>query len=342
MESGARRYAGFAVVIIIMAILFAAVLFTGPVKIPATEVLEVISGRDKDSVAAAIVMQSRLPMAVTALLAGAALSVAGAMMQTLFRNPLAGPSILGVSSGASLGVAVVMMGCGAGITSAGITGSYIGQLAGAICGAMAVILLISAFSSSVKNGIMLLIIGVMIGYLASSAISLLNYLSTAERLKNFTIWGLGSFSGVTRTSLPFYAIGVLLPSAAAMLCVKPLDALLLGERYARSMGYDIRRIRTVMLLVSGLLTAAVTAFCGPIGFIGLIVPHIVRVGFRTSSHSVLLPASFLTGGAVALLCTLLSCTISDTQIPVNVITPLLGVPVIIFLILNRRRLPYFN
>lgn len=341
MSRSRRTIASFPIVILITITLFASMLFIGPVDIPVKNVIDVILGKETDTIATGIILESRLPMALTALLAGASLSVAGAMMQTLFRNPLAGPSILGVSSGASLGVAVVMMGS-VGLASTGNIGSYWAQLLGAICGSMIVILLISAFSSSVKNGIMLLIIGVMIGYLASSAMSLLNYIATAERLKNFTVWGLGSFSGVTKSTLPFYSIGILIPAIAAMLCVKPLDALLLGERYAKSMGYNIRRTRTTLLLISGILTASVTAFCGPIGFIGLIVPHIVRVGFGCSTHRILLPASFIVGGAVALLCALLSCIIADTQVPINVITPILGVPVIIFLILNRRKLPYFN
>jgi iron complex transport system permease protein len=280
-------------------------------------------------------------MACTAMLAGAALSVAGLLLQTTFDNPLAGPSILGVSTGSSLGVAIVMLALGGSIGHN--LGSYVSILAGALLGAGIIILTLLAFSSIVKSSIMLLIIGILVSHLASSAISLLNFFSTQEGVHSFVIWGLGNFSGVTFERLPIFASLIIIALGLSLLLVKPLNALLLGTRYAENLGVNIRATRNKLLILSGILTAVVTAFCGPIGFIGLIVPHIARLALKSSNHIVLLPATALCGAVIALLCSLISVLpISSGVIPINAITPIIGVPIIIYIILNRKRILYFN
>lgn len=323
--------------------LFAVAILHGAVEVPAAEALKAIAGSSEaDSLSRVIVMESRLPMAVTALLAGAALSIAGLMLQTTFQNPLAGPSILGVSSGASMGVSIVMLLGGSMLMAAGPL-QYASAIIGAVVGAAAVILLLLALSSMLRSSTMLLIAGIMIGYLASAVISLLNFFAPADSVKSFVVWGLGSFGGVSLRELPLFACITGLAVVGSMLLAKPLDALLMGERYAANMGYSIPRLRSLLLSVSGLLTAVVTAFCGPIGFLGLVVPHIARILLRTSSHHVLLPATALCGAMLSLLCSVLTVVPGMSGVlPINAITPVIGVPVIIYILLNRRKLAYFN
>ncbi len=317
-------------------------LVFGSIDIPFGEVVNAILGGEvSKSTWKTIVVETRLPMALTATLAGAALAVAGLLLQTTFDNPLAGPSILGVSTGSSLGVAVVMLAMG-GIIGESLS-SYISILLGAIVGAAVVMLILLFFSSIVKSTAMLLIIGIMVGYLTSSAISLLNFFSTQEGVHSFVIWGMGNFSGITLERLPIFSILVLLSLIFSFMLVKPLNALLLGARYAENLGVSIKATRNKLLLLSGVLTAVVTAFCGPIGFIGLIVPHIARLALRSSNHTVLLPATALAGAVVALLCNLISVLpASWGVIPINAITPVIGVPIIIYIIVNRKKILYFN
>lgn len=319
--------------------LFAALLFVGTVEIPASEVWNAICGGGDES-SRLIVTQLRLPMALTALLAGAGLALAGLLLQTVFDNPLAGPSILGVSTGASLGVAVLMLLFGGAALSAGYFAALLG---GALLGAATVLAALLLFSTVVRSSAILLIIGILISYLASSAISLLNFFATQEGVHSYVIWGLGNFSGVTLDRLAVFAPSVLLPAGCCFLLVKPLNALLLGDVYAVSMGVSIRATRNALLALSGILTAAVTAFCGPIGFLGLVVPHVARMACGTSNHSALLPSTLLFGGATGLLCAFLSVWLGGgSLIPVNAITPVLSVPVIIYVILNRDRLSYMR
>lgn len=319
--------------------LFAALLFVGTVEIPASEVWSAIWGGGDES-SRLIVSQLRLPMALTALLAGAGLSLAGLLLQTVFDNPLAGPSILGVSTGASLGVAVLMLLFGGAALSAGYFATLLG---GALLGAAAVLGALLLFSTVVRSSAILLIIGILISYLASSAISLLNFFATQEGVHSYVIWGLGNFSGVTLDRLAVFAPSVIIPAACCFLLVKPLNALLLGDVYAVSMGVSIRATRNALLALSGILTAAVTAFCGPIGFLGLVVPHVARMACGTSNHSALLPSTLLFGGTTGLLCAFLSVWLGGgSLIPVNAITPVLSVPVIIYVILNRDRLSYMR
>lgn len=326
----------------LLLILFPACLIIGSVNIPFNEVLNILIGNEATRKTwEIIVIETRLPMACTAMLAGAALSVAGLLLQTTFDNPLAGPSILGVSTGSSLGVAIVMLALGGSIGHS--LGSYVSILAGALLGAGIIILTLLAFSSIVKSSIMLLIIGILVSHLASSAISLLNFFSTQEGVHSFVIWGLGNFSGVTFERLPIFASLIIIALGLSLLLVKPLNALLLGARYAENLGVNIRATRNKLLILSGVLTAVVTAFCGPIGFIGLIVPHIARLALKSSNHIVLLPATALCGAVIALLCSLISVLpISSGVIPINAITPIIGVPIIIYIILNRKRILYFN
>ncbi len=318
-------------------------LFVGSVTIEVSEVWDALTGKATDSVTEYIVLQSRLPMAITAILAGASLSAAGLIMQTAFRNPLAGPSILGISSGSSLGVAIVVLTAGMINMPDFSPENPIIILLGAVIGAAFIIFVLGLMSAVLSNSAALLIAGVMISYLCSSIISLLNFFAPAEDVKMFVVWGLGSFSAVTLSRLPVFTILTFLSLVGAMLLAKPLDAMLLGERYASNLGYDIRRLRTTLLLVSGALTAITTAYCGPIGFIGLIVPHICRGIFSTSSHYVIMPASILGGAVIALLCNLGS-VLPDSfgVIPVNTITPIIGVPVIVYLLINRKNLRWMN
>lgn len=343
MKHGLRHTLLFTLLLAAILLLFLGCLLIGSVNIPVRDVLMILFGETgTDGIPdfwQVIVLESRLPMAVAALLSGCALGVAGLLMQTTFQNPLAGPSVLGVSAGASLGVAVVML---AGL-SIGTDGNQFGPLIGAMLGSVLIIIVLTGFSAIVKSSLMLLIIGMMISYLVSSFISLFNYIAPAEGLKSYVMWGLGSFAGLRLEQLPMFTILVGVGTAVSWLMVKPLNAFLLGERYAENMGYSLTRIRTSLLLLSGFLTATVTSYCGPIGFIGLIVPHIARMIFRTSNHATVLPATLMTGGMTALLCAFLSVMpIGKGIIPVNVVTPVIGVPFIVYLVLNRKRMQFFN
>ena len=266
------------------------------------------------------------------------------MLQTAFNNPLAGPSILGINSGASLGVAMVMLLGGGTIATAGVSLSgFFAIVLGAFIGSMVVMGLILFFSTLIKSNIMLLITGMMIGYITSSAISLLNFFATAEGVHSYMIWGMGNFSGVSLEQMPYFASFTLLGLMIAILLIKPLNALLLGNRYAENLGVNIKRTRNLLLVSTGILTAVTTAFCGPVSFIGLAVPHIARLILGTSNHNSLLPVTLLTGGAVALLCNLICILPGESGIiPLNAVTPVLGAPVILYVIVNQRRIQYFN
>ncbi len=327
---------------LLIAVLLPLNLIYGSIDIPLGEVVKsLVGGNVSKSTWETIVVETRLPMALTATLAGAALAVAGLLLQTTFDNPLAGPSILGVSTGSSLGVAVVMLAMG-GVVGEAIS-SYMSILFGAIVGAAVVMAILLFFSSMVKSTTMLLIIGIMVSHLTSSAISLLNFFSTQEGVHSFVIWGLGNFTGVTLNRMPMFSMLILLSLALSFMLVKPLNALLLGARYAENLGVSIKATRNKLLLLSGMLTAIVTAFCGPIGFLGLVVPHIARLALRSSNHTVLLPATALSGAVIALLCNLISVLpASWGVIPINAITPVIGVPIIIYIIINRKKILYFN
>lgn len=326
---------------VLIVLLFVANLLVGSVSIPAGEVLRILLGEDTGRASwRYIVWEARLPQALTAMLAGSALAACGLLLQTAFRNPLAGVSILGVNSGAGLGVAVVMLLLG-GTLSAGAfsLSGFFSVLAGAFAGALAVMALILFFSTVVRSNVMLLIIGLMVGYLVSSVVSLLNFMSTAEGVQSYMVWGMGHFGGVSLRQMPAFAAVVLAGLAGALLLVKPLNALLLGERYAENLGVRVRRMRHVLLVVVGVLTAVTTAFCGPVLFIDLAVPHIARLLLPTANHRLLLPATMLAGAVVALACNL-ACVLPGGAglIPLNAVTPLIGAPIVIYVIVRQRTL----
>lgn len=318
--------------------LFALCLFQGTVSIAPRSVAAALVGRETASVEAFIVREVRFPAALTALLSGAALATSGLLLQTVFRNPLADPSILGINSGAGLGVAIVMLALGGSFTASGFSLSgFLLVITSAFLGASVIIVLLLFFSTLIRSSLMLLIVGIMISYVTSSVISLLNYAATAEGVHSYVIWGLGNFSGVSRAHLPGFSAVIVAALATATLMVKSLDLLLLGGDYASNLGLHVRRARTLCLLVTGVLTATVTAYCGPIAFIGLAVPHIARMMLASAKHCHLLPLTMLTGGGLALLCCVIS-TLPRSQglIPLNVITPFFGVPVILYVLLRRR------
>ena len=315
-------------------------LMAGGVWLDTTTVIDALCGIS-DSTTSFIVLETRLPALVTALMAGAALAVAGLLMQTCFNNPLAGPSIMGISTGASLGVGIILLSMGSVL---GVWGR-IAMVGGAFIGAAAVLGILLLFSGFVKSSDVLLIIGILIGYLSSSAISLLNFFATDNSVHSFVMWGMGTFAGVGLDSLPlFCGIAIILMVICIPFC-KSLNAMLLGARYAESTGVAMQRTRSAILAISGALTAVVTAWCGPIGFLGLVVPHVARMLCGTANHKVLLPATALAGALIGLICQIASVAPSlstGSILPVNAITPIIGVPIILYVLLNRRKLLYFS
>lgn len=329
----------FIILSILTVLLLVANVFFGAIHIPAEEVAGILMGRiDMDDPLGYIVIGSRISQALTAFLAGAALAVTGLLLQTAFRNPLAGPSILGISSGASLGVALVMLFFGGTISLGTLSvGGYTAIIAGALAGSLAVMALLIAFSARVKSELMLLIIGIMTGYLTSSLVTLLSSLSSAEGVRGYVMWGMGNFSGVSLVQLPWFALITVAGLLCSVLLAKPLNILLLGDNYARNLGVRVGGVKNMLLLVTGILTAVVTAYCGPVAFIGLAIPHVARMIWRTDNHWVLIPGTMLCGAVVALGCNLLSVLPDGNIIPINALTPLVGVPVIIYVIVKRNR-----
>ena len=333
MNKGTLYCVGLGLLIIV---LFVLNLVMGSIKIPASDVFSILMGDETAKPSwRFIILESRLPQAITAMLCGGALAVSGLMLQTAFRNPLAGPSIFGINSGAGLGVALVMLLLGGSISAGSVSISgFVAILIAAFIGAMAVMAVIFFFSTLVRSHVMLLIIGIMIGYISNSAISLLNFFATDEGVKSYMVWGLGSFGGVSMANMPVFVGVSLLGLAGALLLIKPLNALLLGDRYAENLGVNIIAVRNWLLVVTGLLTAVTTAFCGPVAFIGLAVPHMARLLLTTDNHRQLLPATILCGAVVALVCNLLCFLPGEGGvIPLNAVTPLIGAPVIIYVIL---------
>ena len=329
----------FPTMTLLLLALFALSLFMGAVRIPSGDVVSILMGHEAARPSwGYIVLKSRLPQAITAMLCGASLAVSGLMLQTAFRNPLAGPSIFGINSGASLGVALVMLLMGGSISAGAfsLTG-FVAVLVAAFVGAMLVMSIILLFSTVVRNPVMLLIIGIMIGYLANSAISLLNFFATEQGVQSYMIWGLGNFGGVTMEQMPAFAIISVVALGLSLLLIKPLNALLLGEQYAENLGINLQRVRNYLLFLTGLLTAITTAFCGPVAFIGLAVPHIARMLLTTDNHRVLMPATLLTGAVIALVCNIVCVLPGDAGvIPLNAVTPLIGAPVIIYVVTRHR------
>ena len=318
-----------------VAVLFAADIAVGSVSIPIRDVWAALTGGECDPTTARIIRDIRLMKAVVALVAGAALAVSGLQMQTLFRNPLAGPYVLGVSSGASLGVALFILGA----PMLGLTGhawlSSLGVAGAAWIGAAATLALVAAISTRIKDIMVILILGIMISSGVSAIVQILQYLSAEEALKSFVVWTMGSLGDVTTTQLALLLPAVAAGAALGVAAIKSLNMLLLGENYARSMGLDLRRSRSIILLSTTLLAGTVTAFCGPIGFIGLAMPHVARVIFRNADHRTLMPAAALTGAASLLLCDMVAKLLA---LPVNSITALLGIPVVIWVVVRNRNI----
>lgn len=339
-NSKRSSYSAVVIIAVFVSLLFfVANMFWGAVSVPASAVVEAFMGRlPDDSAWSLIVLESRLPQAATAFLAGAALSVAGLLLQTLFGNPLAGPEVFGINSGAGLGVAVVMLLMQGSFAAGALSVSgYAAVLAGAFLGAVLVIFIILGLSSWVRNGVYLLIAGLAVSYLTSAVITLLNYFATAEGVHSYLIWGMGNFGGVSLDYMPLFATLVIGALVFSFIMVKPLNALMLGNAYAANLGIRTRRARGALLLLTGFLTATVTAFCGPISFIGLAVPHFARIALRTNNHFYMLPCTLLLGGAVALLCNLLCQLPGDSGlIPLGAITPLIGAPVILYVVLRDK------
>lgn len=318
-----------------VAVLFAADIAVGSVSIPIRDVWAALTGGECDPTTARIIRDIRLMKAVVALVAGAALAVSGLQMQTLFRNPLAGPYVLGVSSGASLGVALFILGA----PMLGLTGhawlSSLGVAGAAWIGAAATLALVAAISTRIKDIMVILILGIMISSGVSAIVQILQYLSAEEALKSFVVWTMGSLGDVTATQLALLLPAVAAGAALGIAAIKSLNMLLLGENYARSMGLDLHRSRSIILLSTTLLAGTVTAFCGPIGFIGLAMPHVARVIFRNADHRTLMPAAALTGAASLLLCDMVAKLLA---LPVNSITALLGIPVVVWVVVRNRNI----
>lgn len=317
------------------AVLFVADLAVGSVGIPLRDVWAALTGGECDAVTAKIVVEIRLMKAVVAVLAGVALSVSGLQMQTLFRNPLAGPYVLGVSSGASLGVALFILGA----PLLGIAGrpwlSTLGIAGSAWIGAAAILAAVAAVSRRIKDIMVILILGMMIGSAVSAVVQILQYLSSEEALKSFVVWTMGSLGDVTSAQLLLVVAAVAAGLVIGVAVIKPLNMLLLGESYARTMGLDVKRTRTLILLSTTLLAGTVTAFCGPIGFIGLAMPHVARMLLRDADHRVLVPAAALTGAVSLLACDIVSKLLA---LPVNTITALLGIPVVVWVVVRNKNI----
>lgn len=317
-------------------------LVLGSVSIPLRAVWNILWGTENESVIwQNIIWKSRVPQALTALVAGAGLSVSGLQMQTVFRNPLAGPSVLGISSGASMGVAFVVLLSGSlgGVALSKL--GFMGEIAltiAAIVGSLSIMALIVFVSQKVRGNVTLLIIGVMIGYIANAVIGVLKFFSVEEDIRAYVIWGLGSFARVSGDQMTLFICIMVVLLPLSFLLVKTLNLLLLGDAYARNLGLNIKRARLLVITCSGVLVAIVTAYCGPIIFLGLAVPHLCRGMFRTSDHRILMPASLLAGASLALVCNLIARMPGfEGALPVNSVTALVGAPVVMSVLFNKRR-----
>lgn len=324
-----RSSAIFIIISLIAISLFLIDLSIGSTRIPLNQVWAALTGAGCPPAVASIVINIRLTKAIVALLAGAAISVSGLQMQTLFRNPLAGPYVLGICSGASLGVALFLL--GAPLFGLSPAMSSIGIAGAAWIGAAAILLIVGTLASRIKDIMVILILGMMFSSGVSAIVQILQYLSRDESLKSFVIWTMGSLGEVTISQLWILLPAIFVGLILAVITIKPLNLLLFGEEYARTMGLRPGRTRSLLFLSTTLLAGTVTAFCGPIGFIGLALPHVARMIWRTSDHRILIPATMLTGSAVLLICDIISRLLT---LPVNAITALLGIPIVIYILLR--------
>ena len=326
--------------IVVLFVLFILDIFLGSVKIPFNEVIHILfTGNSDFTEFQTIIIHFRIPKALTALFAGFALSVSGLQMQTIFKNPLAGPYVLGISAGASLGVAILVLGISSFtvINQFGIIGNWLIVIAAWI-GSGLILFLILAVSMRVKDIMTILILGIMFGSATTSIVSILQYFSSESLLKAFIVWTMGSLGGVSQTQLYVLIPSVIIGLIMAFLSVKMLNAMLVGENYAKSMGLNIRLSRFFVFFSTSLLAGSITAFCGPIGFIGIAVPHIARMVFKTANHKILVPGSMLIGGSVLLLSDMISqLPGKESSLPINSITALVGIPVVIWIIIRKQK-----
>lgn len=323
----------FIILSLLLVILFVLDLLIGSVHIPLRDILGTLFGGDVDASTRLIVLDIRLIKAIVAILTGIALSVSGLQMQTLFRNPLAGPYVLGISSGASLGVAIFILGMPLLGVATNSTLSSVGTAGAAWFGSALILAFIASVSTRIKDIMVILILGMMISSGVSAVVQILQYLSNEEALKSFVIWTMGSLGDVTTNQLHLMLPAVLLGLVVSVAVIKPLNLLLLGEQYARTMGLNVRRSRYLIFLSTTLLAGTVTAFCGPIGFVGLAIPHIARMLFSNADHRVLLPATALCGAVVLLGCDIISKCLT---LPINTITALLGIPIVIWVVIRNK------
>ena len=328
----------FCLLTLLLVLLFAADLLLGSVAVSAREVVDALFGGG-ESQQAVLIRTFRLPKAVVGVLAGAALSCSGLQMQTLFRNPLAGPYVLGISSGASLGVALFLMGAPLlGVAFASDFVRNMGIIGAAWIGAAGILFIIMAVSARIKDIMAILILGIMFGSAATALVEILQYLSPETALKSFVVWTMGSLGGVSVAQLHIIAGVVLLGLLLSVVLIKPLNLLLLGENYARTMGLDVGRTRLLLCLSTVLLAGTVTAFCGPIGFVGIAVPHVARMIFGNADHRVLVPGSILLGSVVMLLCDIIAQLPGyEMVLPINTVTALLGIPIVVWVIVRNRK-----
>ena len=333
--SGRRTAILFTVLSLLTAALFTADLLVGSVAVALRDIWAALTGGSCDPAVRDIILKIRLLKAVTALFAGAALAASGLQMQTLFRNPLAGPYVLGISSGAGLGVALFLLGAPLLGVSAHSFVQSLGIAGAAWLGAALVLLIVMAVSRRIKDIMVILILGMMFGSGVSSMVEILQYLSSEAALKSFVIWTMGSLGDVTGGNLALMLRVITAGLALSVAVIKPLNLLLLGENYARTMGLNVQRTRTLLFLSTVLLAGTVTAFCGPVGFIGLAVPHLARMLFASADHRVLMPASMLSGAALLLVCDLISKSLA---LPINTVTALMGIPVVIVVVVRNRNL----
>lgn len=342
-QSHQRKYiARFLIMGLAAALIFIVNIVFGSVHIPVSDVFQILLGQGGGKASwEGIILNTRLPQAVTATLAGAALGVSGLMMQTLFRNPLAGPSVLGISSGASLGVALLMMAAttipGISLLEGSAFGGNLSVVMAAFAGALLVLFIIVALASRYRNNITILIIGIMIAYVVTAIVGILQFYSMKENLQSFVFWGLGSFANVSWNEHLVFMPITFMGLCCSILMIKPMNAMLLGDNYARNLGINTKKVSLILILVSGFLVAAVTAYCGPIAFLGIAVPHLSRNLFRTSDHLVNIPGTMLSGILLALLCNLIARLPGfDGALPINAITSIIGAPVVIWVIIRHN------
>ncbi|MBQ2374886.1 MAG: iron ABC transporter permease [Alistipes sp.] len=329
-----RNIVLFSTLSLMVIILLAIDMMVGSVSISVHEIWAALTGGECDPIKAKIIIDVRLLKAIVAILAGAALAVSGLQMQTLFRNPLAGPYVLGVSSGASLGVALFILGAPLLGASSTILSS-LGVAGAAWIGSAAVLALVAAVSRRIKDIMVILILGMMIGSAVSAIVQILQYLSHEEALKSFVVWTMGSLGDITPSQLLLVAPAIITGLIIAIAVIKPMNMMMLGEAYAHTMGLNIRRTRSMILLSTTLLAGTVTAFCGPVGFIGLAIPHLARIIFQNADHRVLMPASILTGAVALLLCDIISKLLT---LPVNTVTALLGIPIVVWVVIRNKNI----